>query len=99
MPEGFLSLIVTMLPAFREVEHRLDRETDRRFNAFNLFAMNENATSRILVSTAAQKCARWRRKGVPVWLREKDLEALACLSVAARIEAREARLNTRGGDL
>ena len=42
------------------------------------------------LSTAAQKCARWRRKGVPVWLREKGLEALACLSVAARIEARGA---------
>jgi phosphate transport system substrate-binding protein len=39
------------------------------------------------VSTAAQKCARWRRKGVPVWLREKGLESLACLFVAARIEA------------
>jgi len=40
-----------------------------------------------VLSTAAQKCARWRRKGVPVWLREKGLESLACLSVAARIEA------------
>ena len=39
------------------------------------------------LSTAAQKCARWRRKGVPVWLREKGLESLACLFVAARIEA------------
>ena len=48
MPEGFLSLIVTMLPAFREIEKRLDRETGRRFNTFNLFATNENATSRIL---------------------------------------------------
>jgi hypothetical protein len=48
MPEGFLSLIVTMLPAFREIEQRLDRETGRRFNAFNLFAMNEDATSGIL---------------------------------------------------
>jgi hypothetical protein len=42
------------------------------------------------MSTAAQKCARWRRKGVPVWLREKGLEALACLSVAARLGARGA---------
>jgi hypothetical protein len=48
MPERFLSLIVTMLPAFREMEQRLDRETGRRFNAFNLFDMNENATSGIL---------------------------------------------------
>ncbi len=48
MPEGFLSVIVTMLPALQEIEQRLDRETGRRFNAFNLFAMNENATSRIL---------------------------------------------------
>ena len=48
MPERFLSLIVTMLPAFQQIEQRLDRETGRRFNAFNLFAMNENATTRIL---------------------------------------------------
>jgi hypothetical protein len=48
MPEGFLSLIVTMLPAFREIERRLDREAGRRFNAFNLFSMDEPATSRIL---------------------------------------------------
>jgi hypothetical protein len=48
MPEGFLSLIVTMLPAFQEIEQRLDRETGRRFNAFKLFAPNELATSRIL---------------------------------------------------
>jgi hypothetical protein len=49
MPEGFLSLIVTMLPAFREIEQRLDRETGRRFNGFNLFATNENATSQISI--------------------------------------------------
>jgi hypothetical protein len=48
MPEGFLSLIVAMLPAFREIEQRLDRETGRRFNAFRLLDMNENATSQIL---------------------------------------------------
>src|SRR5580704_6718474 len=48
MPERFLSLIVTMLPAFREMEQRLDRETGRQFNAFNLFDMNENVTSGIL---------------------------------------------------
>ena len=48
MPERFLSLIVTMLPAFQEIEQRLDLETGRRFNAFNLFATNETATSRIL---------------------------------------------------
>jgi hypothetical protein len=48
MPEKFLSLIVTMLPAFQEIEQRLDRETGRRFNAFNLFAIDEIATSRIL---------------------------------------------------
>src|SRR3984893_5544746 len=48
MPEGFLSLIVTMLPAFREIEQRLDRETGRRFNAINLFTPNEHATSQIL---------------------------------------------------
>jgi hypothetical protein len=41
MPERFLSLIVTMLPAFQEIEQRLDQEMGRRFNAFNLFAMNE----------------------------------------------------------
>src|SRR5271166_6256209 len=44
MPEAFLSLIVTMLPAFRNVEQRLDRETGRRFNVFdNLFPMDERA--------------------------------------------------------
>ena len=48
MPEGLLSLIVTMLPAFREIERRLDREAGRKFNAFNLFDMDEPATSRIL---------------------------------------------------
>src|SRR5271166_3477529 len=49
MPEAFLSLIVTMLPAFRNVEQRLDRETGRRFNVFdNLFPMDERATSQIL---------------------------------------------------
>jgi hypothetical protein len=48
MPERFISLIVTMLPAFREMEQRLDREIGRQFNAFKLFDMNENATSRIL---------------------------------------------------
>jgi len=42
-----------------------------------------------VLSTAAQKCARWRRKSVPVWLREKGRKALvSCL--AARIEARGA---------
>ena len=49
MPEAFLSLIVTMLPAFRSIEQRLDRETGRRFNVFDtLFPMDERATSRIL---------------------------------------------------
>jgi hypothetical protein len=39
------------------------------------------------VSTAEQKCARWRRESVPVRLREKGCEAPAiCLS--ARIETR-----------
>ena len=28
------------------------------------------------LSTAGTKCARWRRKSVPVWLREKGREAL-----------------------
>ena len=48
MPEGFLSLIVTMLPAFREIERRLDRETGRRFNALQSIRKDEPATSRIL---------------------------------------------------
>src|ERR1700730_17272666 len=48
MAEGFLKLIVTMLPAFREIEQRLDRETGRQFNACNLLVRNEVATSRIL---------------------------------------------------
>jgi hypothetical protein len=37
-----------MLPAFREMEQRLDREAGRHFNAFDLFDPNENMTSRIL---------------------------------------------------
>ena len=41
------------------------------------------------VSTAATKCAKWRRESVPVWLREKGREALVSC-VAARIEARGA---------
>ena len=41
------------------------------------------------VSTAATNCARWRRKSVPVWLREKGREALVSW-VVARIEARGA---------
>ena len=49
MPERFLSLIVTMLPALHKIEERLDRETGRRFNAFDsLFSTDERATSRIL---------------------------------------------------
>jgi hypothetical protein len=41
----------------------------------------------LAVSTAEQKCARWRRESVPVRLREKGCEAPAiCLS--ARIETR-----------
>lgn len=46
--EGFLNQIVVMLPAFRAVEERLDRETGRRFSAFDIFAPNELATSRML---------------------------------------------------
>ena len=41
------------------------------------------------LSTAATKCAKWRRESVPVWLREKGREALVSC-VAARIEARGA---------
>ena len=38
------------------------------------------------LSTAATKCARWRRKSVPVGLREKGRKALVSF-IAARIEA------------
>jgi PD-(D/E)XK nuclease superfamily len=49
MPEQFLSLVAAMLPAFQEIEKRLDRETGRRFNTFsNIFLPNEVTTSRIL---------------------------------------------------
>jgi len=37
-----------MLPAFRAVEGRLDRETGRRFSVFDLFRTDEPATSRLL---------------------------------------------------
>ena len=49
MPERLLSLVAAMLPAFQEIEKRLDRETGRRFNVFdNIFVTNETVTSRIL---------------------------------------------------
>jgi hypothetical protein len=48
MEDGFISLIVTMLPAFQELERRLDRDIGRRFNALNLFDIDENTTSGIL---------------------------------------------------
>ena len=44
---------------------------------------------RHIVSTAAAKCARWRRKSVPVGLREKGRKALE-FGIAARIEPRGA---------
>ena len=80
MPEGFLSLIVTMLPAFREIEQRLDRETGRQFNAFasNLFERNENATSRVLAFLLDPNEAHgqndiflrlFMRRFVPLWER------------------------------
>lgn len=46
--EGFLSQIVVMLPAFRAIEERLDRETGRSFNVFDFFGANETSTSRAL---------------------------------------------------
>ncbi len=49
MPERFLSMIVTLLPALREIEQRLDREAGRRFNMFNnLVPADEPATSRFI---------------------------------------------------
>ena len=39
-----------------------------------------------LVSTAAEKCAEWRRESVPVGLREKGRKALE-FGIAAGIEA------------
>jgi hypothetical protein len=41
------------------------------------------------VSTAAEKCAKWRRENVPVGLREKGRKALE-FGIAARVEARGA---------
>jgi PD-(D/E)XK nuclease superfamily len=49
MSENFISLIVGLLPAFKEMERRLDRDTGRIFNIFeNLLSINEPFTSRIL---------------------------------------------------
>ena len=42
------------------------------------------------VSMAETNCARWRRKSVPVWLREKGYESPGLVFSAARIEARGA---------
>jgi putative transposase len=44
---------------------------------------------KVLLSTAVEKCARWRRESVPVGLREKGLRALVNFLVV-RIEARGA---------
>ena len=49
--------------------------------------MNDSVLTRVAaLSTAATNCARWRRKSVPVGLREKGLKALVSCD-AARIEA------------
>jgi PD-(D/E)XK nuclease superfamily len=47
MPKALLSL-VAIIPALEAMERWLDRETGRRFNALDLFPINENATSSIL---------------------------------------------------
>ncbi|HEY8031334.1 MAG TPA: hypothetical protein VIF02_02860 [Methylocella sp.] len=44
------------------------------------------AGGRIVLSMTETNCARWRRKSVPVWLRENGREALFLF--AARVEAR-----------
>ncbi|MDD2770337.1 MAG: PD-(D/E)XK nuclease family protein [Methylococcus sp.] len=46
--ENFLAQVVTFLPFLRETETQLNRELGRGFNAFNLFNIDENASSRIL---------------------------------------------------
>jgi hypothetical protein len=48
LAKNFLGQIVAMLPSLDGMKRQLDRETGRRFSAFNLFNMNEDATSRIL---------------------------------------------------
>jgi hypothetical protein len=53
----------------------------------NLDRINILATADDHVSTAAEKCARWRRKSVPVGLIKKGLEALL---IDARCEPRGA---------
>ena len=61
----------------RALEELVDKEAALRF------------AIRHPVSTAAAKCARWRRKSVPVGLREKGRKALE-FGIAARIEPRGA---------
>jgi hypothetical protein len=48
LAKTFLGQIVAMRPYVEGVKRQLDRETGRRFSAFNLFNTNENATSRVL---------------------------------------------------
>ncbi len=96
MPEAFLSLIVSMLPAFQEIEQRLDVETGRRFNVFdNLFETNENATSRILAFLLNPKEAHGQnnvflrafiRQFIPEWQDTFDFSKARRESTCERID-------------
>jgi PD-(D/E)XK nuclease superfamily len=46
--QAFLGQIVAMLPSLDAMKRQLDRETGRRFCAFNIFNTDEPATSRVL---------------------------------------------------
>jgi PD-(D/E)XK nuclease superfamily len=48
LAKTFLGQIVAILPSLVGMKRQLDRETGRRFSAFNLFNTNEDATSRVL---------------------------------------------------
>jgi len=84
-----------MLPAFREMEQRLDRETGRRFNAFNLFNTTEPATSRILAFLLDPKEAHGQndvflrpfiQRFVPAWQGTFDCPKAHMASTSERID-------------
>ena len=68
----------------------LDADLKRDMPEAVRLRLYDNARAELpALSTAATNCARWRRKSVPVWLREKGREALVSW-VVVRIEARGA---------
>ncbi len=78
-------LVAPFLVAFKAPDPEKLSAYECGFNAFDDARMRFDV--RFYLSTAEQKCARWRRESVPVRLREKGGDAPAiCLS--ARIETR-----------